>query len=91
MDISESEQGQLLVFDELIEESIIKIARLKTVKRYSKIDGKVQYDEYNKPILVDFTHERLKLKKNVQDYNKFRKAKKNYIKQLETKYRRSSK
>lgn len=88
MQLSDSEVAQLIVFDELIAESTETIIKTKTVKKLLKDDnGKVKLSEDNgQPIWFNKEIIKLKNKVNEVDKKKFRKAKKNYVRQLEEKY-----
>lgn len=94
--LDDYEVSQLIVFNELIQESIEYETITKTVKKKSFTKAEAQrlklIDSEGKLILnlpepIDFEIESIKVSKNVSDYNKFKKAKKKYIKQLEEKYK----
>lgn len=69
--LNDSEVNQIEVFNDLINDSVQYI---KTIKKVFK-------PSLNQEIEIV----KVKVKKNVEDYNKFRKAKKQYIKSLITK------
>lgn len=90
MQLKEADLDQLAVFNELIADSLEEIVSSKTVQIYSRdANGTVVVSPNDKgelvPILEDFTHTAILLRKNVADYNKYRKAKKEFVKSLETK------
>ncbi len=87
MQLSEADIDQLTVFDELISDSLIKIAKIKTVqkKSFTKAELKRLNLLENPTEPIDFQIERLKVKKMITNYNKYRKAKKAFVKSLEIK------
>lgn len=82
MQLDDHEIAQLIVFDELISESMNYTKTSKTVSKKKWNKETKQFDPK-----LDRVIDTVKVTKNVTDYQKFRKAKKNYIKQLEVKYR----
>lgn len=87
MQLKEADIDQLAVFDELIAESFEEIRKEKLISRYKRNEnGKaIKADNEDNIFLIEHLHIKLKFKKNVANYNKYRKAKKAFVKSLERK------
>jgi len=86
MKLTSAEISQLEALTDFIQDSIESVVTTKTVKRKRRNEDKsVVVDEAGNEVWEDHTIEKLSFKKDIEDYNIFRRRKKEYVKGLTSK------